>query len=173
MEILFSALDFRFRVSIYYLWKFHESFNETSEATKRFVDLVSSFFPYSFLSLSLFTQRYTIVYQVSHLGEGRCVCGNAAQVFFYYPDRKRGPRRARQKIPRGSNRGFFSRWKRADDSRDRDRGASRSLFLELASKGNDKYFGQLFIYQKFDELRNLFVLDFFILSSLSFRLFSE
>lgn len=28
-------------------------------------------------------------------------------------------------------------------------------FLELASKGNDKYFGQLFIYQKFDELRNL------------------
>lgn len=53
MEILFSAVDFRFRVSIYYLWKFQESFNETSEATKRFVDLVSSFFPYSFLSLSL------------------------------------------------------------------------------------------------------------------------
>lgn len=53
METLFSAVDFRFRVSIYYLWKFHESFNETSEATKRFVDLVSSFFPYSFLSLSL------------------------------------------------------------------------------------------------------------------------
>lgn len=62
MEILFSAVDFRFRVSIYYLWKFHESFNETSEATKRFVDLVSSFFPYSFLSLSLCSRNVTPLY---------------------------------------------------------------------------------------------------------------
>lgn len=62
MEILFSAVDFRFRVSIYYLWKFQESFNETSEATKRFVDLVSSFFPYSFLSLSLCSRNVTPLY---------------------------------------------------------------------------------------------------------------
>lgn len=175
MEILFSAVDFRFRVSIYYLWKFHESFNETSEATKRFVDLVSSFFsiriPFS-LSLSVHATLHHCIPSES-LGEGEVCVETLPQVFFYCPDRKRGPRRARQKIPRGSNRGFFSRWKRADDSRDRDRGASRSQFLELASKGNDKYFGQLFIYQKFDELRNLFVLDFFILSSLNFRLFSE
>lgn len=175
MEILFSAVDFRFRVSIYYLWKFHESFNETSEATKRFVDLVSSFFSIRIpFSLSLGSRNVTPLYtKWVTWGRGGVCVETLPQVFFYYPDRKRGPRRARQKIPRGSNRGFFSRWKRADDSRDRDRGASRSQFLELASKGNDKYFGQLFIYQKFNELRNLFVLDFFILSSLNFRLFSE
>lgn len=63
MEILFSAVDFRFRVSIYYLWKFHESFNETSEATKRFVDLVSSFFSIRIpFSLSLCSRNVTPLY---------------------------------------------------------------------------------------------------------------
>lgn len=85
MEILFSAVDFRFRVSIYYLWKFHESFNETSEATKRFVDLVSSFFliriPFS-LSLSVHATLHHCIPSESLGGGEVCVWKRYLRFFF-------------------------------------------------------------------------------------------
>lgn len=172
MEILFP----NFTPSFYYLLSSNESLKSfqnhpiRSKQRKynketRF-DLVSFLLSF-FLSLSLFTQRYTIVCQVSHEergGKERCVCVWKRQLrfFFYYLDRKRSRRRARQKIPRGSNRGFFSltlkACRRLERSKSRSRRDSKPIFracITVERKrqgrgrgGGDKYFGQLFYVSK-------------------------
>lgn len=108
--------------------------------------LVSISFPSFFLSFSLFlcSRNVTPLYAkwVTRRGEGRrgvcvCVCGNASSGFFFITQIVNGVGEGHDKrSPVGQIAVFsLSRWKRVDDSRDRnrDRGATRSQFFELAS----------------------------------------